>query len=90
VIEVNFILKGDIFKEPLIYCLLVHLCQKMNLTYTLLKPPYATNVFRARFYCALLQHVSAPIGDHLQVKCTQKNVFKVTTVYVNGSVESAI
>jgi hypothetical protein len=24
------------------------------------------------------------IGDHLQVKCTQKNIFKVTTVYVNG------
>jgi hypothetical protein len=37
------------------------------------------------FYCGLLQHVSAPIGDHLQVKCTQKNIFKVTTVYVNGS-----
>jgi hypothetical protein len=25
---------------------------------TSIKPPYATNVFRARFYCALLQHVS--------------------------------
>jgi hypothetical protein len=26
-----------------------------------------------------------PIGNHLQVKFTQKNIFKVTTAYVNGS-----
>jgi hypothetical protein len=55
------------------------------------KPPYATNIPRARPHCAPLQHVSAPIGDHPQVKCTQKkNIFIVTTVYVNGSVESTI
>jgi hypothetical protein len=39
------------------------------------------------FIVHYLQHVSAAIGDHLQVKCTQ-NIFKATTV--NGSVESAI
>jgi hypothetical protein len=44
------------------------------------------NVFCARFYCALL---SVPIGGHLQVKCT-KIYIRVTTVYVNGSVESYI
>jgi hypothetical protein len=69
-------------------CWVMHPVARVS-TNTLIKP-YATNVFCARFYCALLRHVSAPIGDHLQVKCTQKNIFKVTTVYVNGSVESAI
>jgi hypothetical protein len=55
-------------------------------TNTLIKPPYATNVFRARFYCALLQHVAAPIGDHLQVKCTQRNIFKyIYYFYVSGT-----
>jgi hypothetical protein len=45
--------------------------------------------FLLDFIVHYLQHVSAQIGDHLQVKCTQ-NIFKATTVYVNGSVESAV
>jgi hypothetical protein len=51
--------------------------QAMNnndLRNTLIKPPYATNVFRALFIVHYLQYVSAPIGDHLQVKCTQKYI----------------
>jgi hypothetical protein len=36
-----------------------------------LKPLYATNVFVFDFIVHYLQHVSAPIGGHLQVKCTQ-------------------
>jgi hypothetical protein len=44
------------------------------------------NKCRCLFYCALLtQHVSAPIGGHLQVVCNTKNS-KAVTVHVNGSV----
>jgi hypothetical protein len=32
------------------------------------RPPYATQYFSARFYCALITlHVSSPFGGHLQV-----------------------
>jgi hypothetical protein len=36
-----------------------------------LKPPYATMFFVLDFIVHYLLHVSAPIGGHLQVKCTQ-------------------
>jgi hypothetical protein len=61
-------------------------CTKFN-TITkcfFLKPPYAT-LFFARFYCALLTCFGPdrwPSSGNMYIKCT-----KVTTVYVNGSVE---
>jgi hypothetical protein len=39
-----------------------------------LKTTVRNNVFCARFYCALLTHVSAPISDHLQIIYIYKNV----------------
>jgi hypothetical protein len=36
-----------------------------------LKPPYATMFFVLNFIVHYLLHVLAPIGGHLQVKCTQ-------------------
>jgi hypothetical protein len=42
------------------------------------------------FIVHYLLHVSAPIGGHLQVTCNVHKIYiRVTTVYVNGSVESA-
>jgi hypothetical protein len=43
-------------------------------TNTLIKTTVRNNCFYARFIVYYLQHVSAPIGDHLQVKCTQKYI----------------
>jgi hypothetical protein len=55
-----------------------------------LKTTVRNNVSVLDFIVHYLLHVSAPIGGHLQVKCTQTIYIKVTTVYVNGSVESAV
>jgi hypothetical protein len=62
----------------------------LNLLMFFLKPLYATKFLCSILLCTNLLHVSAPIGGHLQVKCTQNIYIKVTTVYVNGSIESAV
>jgi hypothetical protein len=51
-------------------------------TNILIRTTVRNKYFSCSILFALLQHVSAPIGDHLQVKCTQKNIFIVTTVYL--------
>jgi hypothetical protein len=43
-------------------------------TNTLIKTTVRNKWFYARFIVYYLQHVSAPISDHLQVKCTQKYI----------------
>jgi hypothetical protein len=45
-------------------------------TNTLIKTTVRNKCFYARFIVYYLQHVSAPIGYHLQVKCTQKYILK--------------
>jgi hypothetical protein len=52
------------------------------------RPPYATQYFSARFYCALITlHVSAPFGGHFQVVHKHKKYTQGSHYIFNGSVE---
>jgi hypothetical protein len=68
-------------------CWVLHPVARVS-TNAFLKTTVRNNVFVLDFIVHYLLHVSAPIGGHLQVICTQKIYIKVTTVYINGSVDS--
>jgi hypothetical protein len=60
------------------------------ITNAFLKTTVRNNVSVLDYIVHYLLHVSAPIGGHLQVKNVHKIYIWVTTVYVNGSVESPV
>jgi hypothetical protein len=66
----------DLFKQEMNTVQYNHLATYSTLysTNTLIKTTVCNKCFYARFIVYCLQHVSAPIGDHLQVKCTQKYI----------------
>jgi hypothetical protein len=71
-----------------INCWVLHPVARVS-TNAFLKTTVRNNVSVLDFIVHYLLHVSALIGGHLQVKCTQ-NILRWPTMYVNGSVESAV
>jgi hypothetical protein len=70
-------------------CWVLHSVARVS-TDAFLKTTVRNNVFVLDFIVHYLLHVSAQVDGHLQLICTQNICgIKVTTVYVNGSVESA-
>jgi hypothetical protein len=60
-------------KIIILNCWVLHPVARVS-TNTLIKTTVLNKCFYARFIVYYLQHVLAPIGGHLQVKCTQKYI----------------